>query len=157
MIGTAKDYDDIGVVALFPTISNPPTFGTILTLRYIEKYFEKIFVVVYDKPRLLQTDDIVEMLQLTLDPTAMKYVVISSDVDFSNITVLPSTLPKHDTIITVSDRIFANFVSKGYTNCKMIPDMHGWDELLHRTAFHRSIALNKLKRDIEKYKKSIGE
>jgi hypothetical protein len=135
-------------IALFPTISNPPTFGVILSLRYIERHFNKIYVVIEDRPKMVKTKQAIEWMQDALDREKKKYDVISNIADFKNLTELPDDLPKFDTIITISTEIFANLISKGYKNVMMIPKIIGWDETYHRIAYERSVILDKINSSI---------
>lgn len=141
------------VTAIFPTTSNPPTFGTILGLKYIEDMYDKIFVVVYDKPKVINTYQVVAMLKKVLCKDGLKYSVITSKVDFEKATILPPELPKYEKIITDNPRIYGNFAHKGYTNVTLIPKPVGWDDTFHRIAYQRSMALEGIINSI----KTIGD
>lgn len=132
-------------IALCPVEANPPTFGMILALKYVEKHFEKIYVVVEDKPSLIETKKAVAMLQWCLDRNIKKYNVLSNKANFKDITVLPEELPEHDVIITNCIKIFSNLTSKGYGNIKLIPTVSGYDETFHRTAYIRSCTFENIK------------
>ena len=131
-------------VALFPTDSNPPTFGTILALKYIEHAYEKIFVVVRDKPVLLSTDQVMNMLNKVLCNDGMKYSIISSQCDFEHDTISHHKFPKFDELITENPNIYSNLLSKGYVKLRLIPKPLGYDDMFHRTAYKRSITLEKI-------------
>lgn len=134
--------------AIFPTISNPPTFGVILSLRYVEKLYEKIYVCVEDKPRVLNTDKIVHLLSVALGKDNLKYAVISNKADFTELTILPTKLPKFDDILTDNPRVYSNLIGKGYQNVVLIPKPLGWDETFHRVAYNRSTLYEKVMNDI---------
>lgn len=143
-----KEGDNEKPVALFPTISNPPTFGTILSLRAVEDSYRKIYVVVLDEPKMLHTSEVITMLQNALDKNKNKYVVTSSEADFTKLTTIPNEIPEHDVVITTSTKIFANLMEKGYDNLRLISKLIGYDETMHRTAYHRSIVYEKLKNNV---------
>jgi hypothetical protein len=131
-------------VALFPTNSNPPTFGTILALKYVEDLYEKIFVVIRDKPLMISTAQAVNMIEKVLCTNTHKYAVISNDCDFENTTILPKQLPAYDVIITDNPNIYSNLLSKGYINMNLIPKPLGYDETMHRVAYKRSLILERI-------------
>ena len=137
------------VTAIFPTISNPPTFGMILGLRYIEDLYDKIFVVVYDKPKVINTYQVVIMLKKVLCKSGLKYSVITNKTNFETVTTLPPELPKFERILTDNTRIYSNLLHKGHINVTLIPKPIGWDESFHRVAYQRSVALEGINNSIK--------
>ncbi len=135
--------------ALYPTISNPPTFGMVLGLKYIEDKYDKIFVCVNNKPLIIPINKVIYMLEKVLAKDNSKYSVITSDTDFENVTVLPQELPSFDDIITESTEIYSNFKSKGYGNVVLIPRPLGWHDTFHRIAYERSVILDEINASIK--------
>lgn len=136
------------VTALFPTISNPPTFGTILSLKYIENIYDKIFIVVRDVPLALSIDRVVTMLDKVLCQGNSKYAILINGADFTRLTTLPKELPNCDVIITDDTRTYTNLIGKGYDNILLIPRPIGWDDTFHRIAFQRSLTLERVNNGI---------
>lgn len=137
-------------VAIFPTRSNPPTYGKMLSLYHIIDNYDKIYVIVYDNPTLISTAKVVSMLKVVLCKFTDKFEVISSSTNFAKVTLLPDSIPKHDAILTTSKHVFANLAEKGYSNIILIPKAVGWDSTFNRIAFHRSLTYEQVKRDAQK-------
>jgi len=135
--------------AIFPTTSNPPTFGTILSLRQVEDVYEKIFVCVEDKSRMISTEKIISMLSIVLSKKNSKFRIISNKTNFETATTFPPTLPKFDDIITDNPKIYSNLIGKGYGNVILIPKPLGWDDTFHRIAYERSMTYEKVMNDIK--------
>ena len=132
------------VVALYPTVSNPPTFGMILGLKYIEDMYEKIFIVVEKKSLIFEVHRVVAMLEKVLCKDSSKYSILLNEANFENLTIVPKELPEYDIIITDNPRVYANLINKGYVKTVLIPRPIGWDETLHRIATQRSLVLEKV-------------
>jgi hypothetical protein len=130
--------------ALYPTKTNPPTFGMILGLRYIEDLYDKIYVCIYDKPKSLTTERMVHMLTKVLTKNTLKYNIIHHKADFENITLIPNDIPEFDEMITDNIKIYTNFLGKGYNNVVMMPRPIGWDDTFHRIAFERSMLYERI-------------
>jgi len=132
------------MIALFPVTCNPPTFGTILALKYIEDKYDTINVVVEDKPLLLSTTQVMTMLTTVLCKNSMKYNVICDKCDFGEESVLPESLPKYDEVITDNPKIYSNLLSKGYRRIRLIPKPLGYEDMFHRVAYIRSITYERI-------------
>ena len=102
--------------AAYQIKANPPHYGNILELVYHMNKFDKIYVVIYDKPTLLSSEQVAEMLRAVLNRIDKdKFVIIVSDVDFAHMNELPEVLIENKVthIITASDEVYANLTSKG--------------------------------------------
>jgi hypothetical protein len=130
--------------ALFPATCNPPTFGTILALKYIEDKYDMITVVVEDKPLLLSTIQVMGMLTTVLCRNSMKYIIVANKCDFEEESLLPETLPKYDDIVTDNPKIYSNLISKGYRRIRLIPKPLGYEDMFHRIAYIRSITYERI-------------
>jgi hypothetical protein len=106
--------------------------------------YTKINVVVYDKPKLLNTYQVVNMLSKVLCQGSMKYNILVNKCDFENITVIPQELQDYDVLITENIRVYCNLLNKGYNNISLIPKPIGYDDMLHRIAYKRSLTLEKI-------------
>lgn len=134
-------------IALFPTISNPPTFGTVHLLLKIAEKYDKIVVLVYNKPGIMLTVDVVNRLGYVLTQLSDKFTIVSSDADFSNINYLPK-LAENSDIVTTSTTIYTNLASKGYKHLLLVEPMMGYNESYHRIAYSRSLILERLRQAI---------
>jgi len=135
------------ISAVYPAVANPPTFGMILSLYHVADHFDKIYVVIRNREYVFKPDVSKAMLEAILCKFSTKFVVIISDIDFEEDTIIDNRgLPPFDTVITDSVRIYSNLLSKGYKNIKMIPSSKGWDENFHRIAYVRSAIYDELQR-----------
>ena len=138
-------------IAVFPTISNPPTFGTIFLLLKIAEKYDNVIVLIYDKPGIIPTKSIVANLGYVLDQLGKnKFITMSTDVDFAHLNEFPKddngiSLVTGKDIVTTSKTIYANLVGKGYQNCLLLERLPGYDESFHRIAYVRSLALDRLR------------
>ena len=124
--------------AIFPVSGNPPTFGILLSLYSVADFFDKIYVVIENKSYVIKPEMAKKMIELIVCKYSTKFVVIISDTDFKNDTIFDEKLPKFNVILTTSVKIYANLISKGYENVKLISFAKGWDETFHRVAYLRS-------------------
>ena len=136
--------------AIFPTVSNPPCFGTIFLLLKIAEKYDEVIVLVYDKPGVMTTEDVVIRLGYVLDNLAGKFIVMSTDIDFANVNHFPTneqgiSLINDKDIVTTSKTIYANLVSKGYRNVLLLEPQAGYNESFHRIAYTRSLLLTRLR------------
>jgi hypothetical protein len=137
-----KIIDSCYTVCLVPITAQPPTFGMILSLMSIADRYDQIVLCVLDDPILIPTELVIKMLSVVLK--LPKFIIISSDANFGILTEPPSNLPYFNRIATMSERIYANLVVKGY-NCYLIPRAIGYDEMFHRNAFRQSQVLELLR------------
>lgn len=139
-------------LAIFPTVSNPPTFGTVHLLLKLAERYDTVIVLVYDKPGIMTTNDVVAKLGYVLDNLAGKFIVMSTDIDFANVNQFPvnendvSIIDEKD-IVTTSKTIYANLVGKGFQNCLLIEPFAGYNESFHRIAYTRSLLLHRLRQN----------
>ena len=132
--------------AIFPVIQNPPTFGFLLALYNIADDYEKIYIVLQKKSYVFKPEVAKNMLEVILNKYSTKFVVVIKDIDFSKDTILDNDdLPPYDYIITISKKVYANLLSKGYKNSRIIPSVKGWDETFHRLAYVRSSIYDEIK------------
>lgn len=137
--------------AIFPTLSNPPTFGTVFLLLKIAEKYDTVIVLIYDKPGIMPTEDVVAKLGYVLDQLGNgKFITMSTDVDFANVTKFPTneqgiSLINDKDIVTTSKTIYANLVGKGYQNCILLEPQAGYNESFHRIAYTRSLMLARLR------------
>ena len=134
--------DSCYTVCLVPITAQPPTFGMLLSLMSIVDRYDQIVLCVEDDPILIPTELVIKMLSVVLK--LPKFIIISSDANFGILTEPPSNLPYFNRIATMSERIYANLVVKGY-NCYLIPRAIGYDEMFHRNAFRQSQVLELLR------------
>ena len=137
-------------IAIFSTISNPPCFGTIFLLLKIAEKYDEVIVLVYDKPGIMTTEEVVTRLGYVLDNLAGKFIVMSTDIDFANVNHFPTneqgiSLINDKDIVTTSKTIYANLVGKGYRNCLLLEKQAGYNESFYRVAYTRSLMLARLK------------
>lgn len=136
--------------AIYPTLSNPPTFGTILLLMQLLHTYEHVDVLVYDKPQLLDTDYIVELLAYVLGYVEGRFSVVKTNIDFTHVNAFPrdergmSIITDKD-VITTSSKIYANLKSKGFNNVFLTRLSPGYNESFHRMAFNRSVIYERIK------------
>jgi hypothetical protein len=100
--------------------------------------------VIKDKPTLLNTTQVMNMMSKVLCNDSMKYVVISNKCNFEEVTALPLELPAYDILITDNPKIYSNLLSKGYVRLQLIPKPLGYDETMHRTAYKRSLIFERI-------------
>jgi hypothetical protein len=129
-------------ICLVPVTAQPPTFGMILSLMSIADRYDQIVVCVQDDPILIPTEFVIKMLSVVL--RLPKFIIISSDANFGILTEPPTNLPYFNRVATMSERVYANLVVKGY-GCYLIPRAIGYDELFHRNAFKQSQVLELLR------------
>lgn len=140
-----------GLTVIYPTISNPPTFGTIFALFNICDKYDKIYVVVRDIRLVMSPEQVKNMLEFVLCRYTPKFSVIISKMDFRHDTNITSDIPEFDKIITSDIDVYANLLSKGYKNINLISFPIGWDNDFHRIAYERSNMYTKLRNDIKSY------
>ena len=136
-----------GITAIYPTTSNPPTFGTIYSLMSVCHEYDKIYVVVRDTNLVMSPKNIKRMLEKVLCMFTTKFVVIISDHDFAHDTAFTG-MPPYDEIITTDADILANLKSKGYIETRLIPKPIGWDDTFHRVAYYRSAIYTRIRNNI---------
>jgi len=134
--------DSCYTVCLVPITAQPPTFGMLLSLMSIVDRYDQIVLCVEDDPILIPTELVIKMLSVVLK--FPKFIIISSDANFGILTEPPSNLPYFNRVATMSERIYANLVVKGYY-CYLIPRAIGYDEMFHRNAFRQSQVLELLR------------
>ena len=110
--------------------------------------FDKIYVVIYDKPTLLSSNQVAEMLRAVLNRIDKdKFVIIISDVDFAHMNELPEVLIENKVthIITASDEVYANLTSKGFPYIQRVPHPTGYYDDYQQIAYGRGFLLDKVK------------
>ena len=110
--------------------------------------FDKIYIVVYDKPTLISTDQVIEVLHAVLDKVdKKKFVITMSDVDFEHMNALPDELidNKVTCVITASDKVYANLKSKGFPFIWRVPHPTGYYDDYQQIAYGRGYLLDRVK------------
>jgi hypothetical protein len=143
-------------VAIFPTTSNPPTFGTILGLYGVVDDYDKIYVVIKDRTYVMNPEHVKDMLQTVLCKYSSKFKILIRDYDFKHDTTFPR-LPEYDNIITDDIEIQANLKSKGYVESILIPTPIGWDDTFHRIAYCRSAIYTQLQNSVKTIRVPISK
>ena len=143
--------------AIYLTLANPPTFGDAFILAQLAEKYDNVLVMVYDKPTVLPTRDVLVYLtvltkQFTCDcGNKPNFLVIATPLDFTRISILPNDtngvpINKEADIITTSTHIYSNLKAKGISNTYLVKKPYGYKDMFHRLAFSRSMIYEKLKR-----------
>lgn len=147
------------IYGIFPTRSNPPHLGTLIALFNAIDEYEKIVVLVHDKPTVLSTEAVVEILQLILNKFTDKFIVQKTDIDFANCSELDVGSFPFDTqkyafqIITTSRKVYANFTGKNFPYIRIIPKPAGFRDSYQQTAYIRGLVLDQLESSIKYIRK----
>jgi len=141
-----------GITAIFPVIQNPPTFGFLMSLYSIADNFEKIYIVLQNKPYIFSAEVAKKHLEAVLCKYSTKFVVIISNTDFSEDTTFDENIPPYDYILTTSIKVYSNLLSKGHSNTRIISSLKGWNETMHRIAYLRSTIYDELKAKLINFK-----
>ena len=118
-----------------PITAQPPTFGTVMSIMSIADKFDKVIICVQDNPIILKTDIVIKMLSIVFYDS--KYELITTKDDFTVLHDMPTNLPEFNYFGTLDDKIYANFIAKGFL-CFMLPKSFGYEESFHRSAFKQS-------------------
>jgi hypothetical protein len=130
---------------IYPIDADPISFGEIYNIMQVEDKFRKIFIVIRDYPKLLETERAVQMLQFILNKLSSKIHVISDKTDFKETSYYPKALPEVDGIVTASVEIYINLITKGFKNVLLVPKLIGYEQFYMRTMYERSILLDTIK------------
>ena len=134
--------------AAYQIKANPPHLGNILEIMYAMERFNKIYIVVYDKPTLLSTDQCIEMLNaIFMKVDKDKFMFARSTIDFEHMNELPKELIDNDVthIITASDKVYANLKSKGFPYIIRVPHPSGFYDDYQQIAYGRGYLLDRVK------------
>lgn len=138
--------------AAYQLKANPPHMGNILEIIFHMNRFKKIYIVVYDKPTLLSSDQCIEMLKCVLDKMSKtKFVFIKSEVDFEHMSTFPIELleAKVTHIITSSERVIANLKSKGFPFITFVPHPTGFYDDYQSIAYSRGFTLDRVRSNFQ--------
>ena len=131
---------------LIPVDAQPPTFGMVMSIMAIADNYDEIVICIRDKPILLDTEALIQMLSVVF--RLPKFMVISHTQDFEELVEFPQDLPFFNHVASMSDRVYTNLALKGY-GCYLIPRPLGYDETFHRHAWRQSNALDMLRSRIK--------
>lgn len=141
--------EDTKQVAVFPCKANPPHFGLILELFYAADLFEHVFVAVYNKSSVIPVERAIQLLEQVLSKygDGSKFTVIACGYDFSKIDSMPTDYVNMGVtmVVTPSEKIFANFVSKSNKNIVKLRRAVGWHDIYEQIAFTRGYVLDSLR------------
>jgi hypothetical protein len=129
-------------VCLIPIDAQPPTFGMVMSIMGISGDYDEIVICVRDNPIILDTETVITMLSFILK--LPKFMIISNPQNFEHLVELSPDIPFFTHVATLSERVYTNFIMKGYI-CTLIPRVMGYDEQFHRQAWKQSVALEFLR------------
>lgn len=139
-------------LAIFTTISNPPTFGDIWVIAKLTEQYKDILILIYSTPMMMATCDVIdEMNVITSKFRDVNILIVSSPIDFSNVTQLPkrkdgTSFNKDADIITTSATVYTNLKSKNIDDVYFIKKPLGYKDVFHRIAFSRSLIYERIKK-----------
>ena len=129
-------------IVLIPVVEQPPSFGTVLSIKANENSFDKIIICIRNKEIVINPETVKMMYELIFNNP--KYEIIINEADFKSIVTLPSNLPKFNIIATLSYKVFVNLSLLDYP-ITLLPRTVGYIDTFLRKAYRQGMSYDLLK------------
>jgi hypothetical protein len=129
--------------AVFFLESQPPHLGELIAVLSVVDEYELLYICVSNKGTILPVAHVIKMWEFVLKAYNKKIVICSTQQDFRTTTDFPEMF-EGCKILTVSQRMFANFATTGLPVI-LVASAIGYDTVFEATAFRKARSYHYLK------------